>query len=63
MAAESPKAILCINTNCLLRIADINLPLERVYRGEQFIDLSIACNNCKTVNNFRLGGLAETVVR
>ncbi len=62
IAVESPKPILCINTLCLARVVDISLPLERVYHGEQFIDLSIACSNCKTVNNFRLGGLAETVI-
>jgi len=61
-ATEYPKPILCINTNCLSRIADISLPLERVYRGEQSIDLSIACGECKTVNNFRLGGLAITEI-
>lgn len=62
-AAEYPKPILCINTECLLRIADINLPLMRVNRGEWPIDLSIACLECKTINNFRVGGIAETIVK
>ncbi len=62
VAVEYPKSILCINVDCLSRIADINLPVERIYRRELPIDLSIACGECKTINNFRLGGLAGTVL-
>ena len=40
---DDPKPILCINIRCLARIADINLPLIRTQKDEQF-DLSIACS-------------------